>query len=125
MSRQAHRAIYAKIPQMKCKEGCSDCCGPVPVTEWEAKRLGISGPLTPTKPGTIECAFVGERGECTVYDKRPFMCRLFGTAHDPHLTCPHGKCPSKMLSGNEAASLTCKYLKIYENDNRSQTKRAE
>ena len=114
MSRQVHRNLYRKIPEFQCKPGCSDCCGPVPVSEYEAKRLGITGFMTPTKPGTLTCAFVGEDGCCTVYEKRPFLCRLFGSAENNKLRCPHGFGPDKKLSCDQADRLTVEFHRVMD-----------
>ena len=110
--RTEHRQVYRGIPTFECKAGCSDCCGPVPVSEWEAERLGIEGPLTPVKPGTMTCAFVKEGGGCEVYDRRPFICRLFGTADEIRLTCRHGCRPKKLLTKEQAAKKTNDYMDI-------------
>ena len=110
--RNAHRTLYNRIPHMTCKAGCSDCCGPVPVDQWEARRLGISGPTTPVKPGTLTCAFVCDDGGCTVYSKRPYICRLFGSADDPRLSCPHGCTARKPLTVVQADELTKRYMEL-------------
>jgi len=103
--RDKHRALYKQIPTFKCRTGCTDCCGPVPVTEWEAERLGIAGKtLTPTKPGTLACLFSTEDG-CSVYDKRPYMCRAFGAVDEPRLACPHGCKPKRLLSKTKVDEL--------------------
>jgi len=100
--------LYARIPATtSCKAGCNACCGPVPVSPVEARALGISGTMTPTKPNTTTCAFY-ENG-CTVYDDRPFMCRLFGAANDAMLTCPHGVRALMPLSKADASRLTGEY----------------
>ena len=109
--RTEHRRQYKKIPKFKCVTGCNGCCGPVPVTEYEAKRLGIDGPLTPTKKGTFECVFSSEKG-CTQYNNRPFLCRLFGTSTDIHLTCPRGGKPKSSLSKIDCDFLTKNYMSL-------------
>lgn len=77
--RTRHRALYRVIPSMPCPSDCSRCCGPAPLSPWEAARLGVPGAVvTPTHPGTATCAFL-ENGRCSVYARRPFACRLYGT----------------------------------------------
>ena len=77
--RRRHRALYRAIPSMRCPSDCSRCCGPAPLSPWEATRLGIPGAVvTPTHPGTATCVFLAH-GRCTVYARRPFSCRLYGT----------------------------------------------
>lgn len=107
-----HHKIYRQIPSFKCKPSCTDCCGPVPLSPWEAEQLGIPGQkLTPTKPGTLRCTFASETG-CTVYDKRPMLCRLFGTTDHPLMTCPHGCRPKKLLTKAKASRLTNQHYKL-------------
>jgi len=74
---------------MQCDSGCGECCGPLLVTELEyqavrtfAQRKG----LVPKKQG-LTCPFYQE-GSCTVYEVRPFACRLFG--HVEEMPCPRG-----------------------------------
>ena len=77
---------------MTCRPGCSDCCRPTPVSPWEARRLGIEGAVTtPVHPGTARCAFLVD-GRCSVYARRPFACRLYGTG--PAVPCEHGAGPT-------------------------------
>jgi len=102
------KQIYAQIPAIECKPGCTDCCGPVPFskTEWQLIpeiRKGVS----------INCPY-SISGKCDIYDQRPFMCRIFGTADDPHLKCPHGCKPVKPLSKAGATEVTNQYLDLFE-----------
>lgn len=107
--RTRHRALYREIPTLRCVAGCSDCCGPAPVSPWEAERLGIAGAVTtPVHPGTSRCRFlVG--GACSVYVKRPFACRLFGTT--PIAPCGRGARPNPAaeLSTARAIALTRRF----------------
>ncbi len=107
MSAKVHKALYASIPSFKCKEGCTDCCGPIPFSQWERKRIKIE----PGKSGK-PCPYLGEGG-CLIYEQRPFICRLFGTV--PEMPCPHGCKPEKMLSSLEGKKLLHKYKKMVEN----------
>ena len=90
--RDRHRALYREIPAMRCVEGCHRCCGAAPVSPWEARRLGLAADavLTPTHPGTTVCAFLVD-GMCSVYARRPFACRLYGTT--PAVPCEAGASP--------------------------------
>ncbi len=51
------KKLYSKIPEFKCVEGCTDCCGPVPLSEYEQKMLGTGLRMTPTVVGTCDCAY--------------------------------------------------------------------
>jgi len=109
--RAAHRRIYKKIPAFTCKEGCTDCCGPVPMTEYEANRLELAEQITPFKPGTMDCSFICE-GKCSVYDKRPYLCRVFGVVDSGRLKCPHGYKPKAPMSPNDLQNLTSEYMAL-------------
>ena len=105
-TRDRHRALYREIPAMRCIEGCHRCCGAAPVSPWEAQRLGLAegAVLTPTHPGTTVCAFLID-GKCSVYTRRPFACRLYGTT--PAVPCEAGAAPppTKAVSIVRAAEL--------------------
>jgi hypothetical protein len=47
-----------------------------------------------------------------VYDKRPFLCRLFGATADAAMRCPHGLGPEKPLSEFQTKLLLGRYLKL-------------
>lgn len=116
------RMLYRDIPPTSpCKPGCSDCCGPVPWSEAEIARVAadippiaewieIMGARGLLNPLTGKCPFASAEG-CQVYDRRPFMCRLFATSiEETRLRCPHGCAPKKPLSGRQAAALTDRYI---------------
>lgn len=70
--------MYELIPEAKCPQGCASCCGPVPVCEEERVALGLPEGLYHTRwdPQTFACEFLVD-GRCSVYEKRPFICRMF------------------------------------------------
>lgn len=106
MSGKVHRALYVQIPSFKCKEGCTECCGPVPFSNWEKAQVKIE----PGKEGR-PCPYLSNTG-CTIYENRPFMCRLYGTVKE--MACPHGCRPTKMLNPIEARQMLAKYRKMNE-----------
>lgn len=84
--------IYKRIPKTKCKK-CSKCCKENPGATFSEflnffrsfsklpnnkelinniVRTNLSGLVTNTK-----CSFLN-KDLCTIYDKRPFSCRIFG-----------------------------------------------
>jgi uncharacterized protein len=118
------RLIRREIPAMTCRPGCSDCCGPVPWSPAELARVadaippqarveqvrGVTVLLDPLNP--LRCPFVSPAGGCAVYDRRPHMCRIFGTAPaEPRLRCPHGCRPERPLTPARAGELTARYRK--------------
>lgn len=114
--------LYARIPAVVgCKIGCSDCCGPVPMTGEEAGRIkSIMRPepfdgadfITSTKPGCMTCAYSTPKG-CSIYADRPLICRIFATAPDePKLRCPHGAQPVRPLTPAQAHAISEEYLRM-------------
>lgn len=99
--------IYDEIPSFQCKEGCSDCCGPVILSKYESDRL--KGKETNTGVG---CRYLKD-GKCSVYEIRPFICRIFGVLND--LKCPHIK-PAIMLNKHNAEKLKTEYTKAFFDD---------
>lgn len=99
---------YERIPSFTCKEECNDCCGPVPFTteEW-----AILTPEEQAKPlVSTRCQFASKNG-CTIYDRRPLLCRLYGTVAEPKMTCPHGCGPEKKLTAWQGQTIMRYYLK--------------
>jgi hypothetical protein len=110
--------LYDRIPAFRCKPGCGDCCGVVPWSENEWAKVADRAPpgtttikaddaIIPTRPGSSVCPFFSSG--CTVYNDRPFMCRLFGAVRDPRLRCPHGCGPTHPLSAAKALKMTRQY----------------
>ena len=96
-------ADYFTIPEMKCRPGCGDCCGPVP---WTPQRLAAvearippgtqrfpigRGVIVLARPDSMKCPFWSPVIGCGVYQDRPTVCRLFGAVDHPQMICPH-KC---------------------------------
>lgn len=107
-AKKMHKRLYKKIPAFKCKEGCTDCCGPVPFSNWEWEQIEDKRKAT-----TLTCPYaVG--GKCEIYGQRPLICRLFGAVDDERLRCPHGCGPEKKLSQRQAEEIMKEYLRILE-----------
>jgi len=99
-----HARLYKKLPSFECIEGCTDCCGPVPWTAFELARAGIDAP--PAIADDRRCPF-SLHGRCDIHDRRPFMCRLFGTVED--LKCPHGRGPLQQIDIRTGHDLVRRY----------------
>ena len=121
-ARRRLRMIYQQIPPASpCKAGCFDCCGPVP---WSAAELALVQADVPSiaqwtdykgvraleNPITGMCPFASKSG-CQVYDRRPFMCRLFAASLEPMLRCPHGCASKRPLTKSETDKLAEHYYK--------------
>jgi uncharacterized protein len=80
------------IPSMRCDAGCGDCCGVVPATETEFRAVQqfiAEHGIVPAASLDGTCPLY-QNGTCTVYAVRPLICRLFGHAADPMMTCSRG-----------------------------------
>lgn len=91
--------------KIKCAKGCSACCRVhVSITDGEAQLLLIAAaqqrvPIDWARverqsahklatwgeqsPGDRRCVFLGEQGDCRVYEHRPAACRKYFVASDP------------------------------------------
>ncbi len=115
--------VYRDIPSTPaCVKGCADCCGPVPWSAEERLRIEgdipadaewikISGGEALSDPKTNRCPFVLSGGGCGVYDRRPFMCRLFGAADTALMICPHGCNAKRPMSEAAAITLFARYTR--------------
>lgn len=98
-------ALYRELPHIECKRLCRECCGPVvqtrSMTRLEFERLdGILRQPVALRD-FMACSLL--RGsECTVYDMRPLICRLWGVVDDPKMRCPHGCKPDRWLTNAES-----------------------
>jgi len=73
-----------------CQRGCNHCCkNDVYITSLEAEYIAQGVNAAPNsipenkEMGKVLCPFLGESGECKVYEFRPFNCRTFHTLDDP------------------------------------------
>jgi hypothetical protein len=126
MTSRALRMLYRDIPAVPCRTGCTDCCGPVPWNPEELARVAADIPpgtqreafggatLLVNPHANLRCPFVGPAG-CTVYDRRPLLCRTFGTAPaEPRMRCPHGAQPARPLQPAAVRRLTAQYIRMEE-----------
>lgn len=94
---------------MNCKEGCSDCCGPVPFSdkEWEkVKNRPRRG------DNSLKCQFLIDN-KCSIYEDRPYICRIFATTKGvKELECPHGCKPFFPLPAERSEELTLNYMQL-------------
>lgn len=116
--------LYALLPKIKCRGLCSDSCGPIGMSEAEWHHMGapdipherlsngrIMLPMARTEReivvalafGEIEDCALLKNGRCTVYDRRPLICRLWGLT--PAMRCPHGCIPERWVSDKDARML--------------------
>ncbi len=83
-----HRAVEALAQKkavihkdrMQCKRGCHACCiDGLTVFEVEAERiLAEFANVDLGLPSSSGCVFLGDEGECRIYEARPYVCRTQG-----------------------------------------------
>lgn len=94
--------IYAEIPALPCKRKCQECCGPIAFTPIEARLMEAAGAdddvvaMAHPVDGTywlteLVCPLLDWKGDCSIYEARPFICRLWGVIES--MKCPHGCVP--------------------------------
>ncbi len=77
---------------MRCDDGCGDCCGIVPATDDEFRKIQrfiAENGIEPAASLDGTCPLY-QGGRCTIYEARPLICKLFGHAADPMMTCVRG-----------------------------------
>ena len=104
MGKTPIQKLYDKIPTFRCKEGCTKCCDNwiqfAPEEEARCGGFEFCGEKCPKLTDT----------GCSVYEDRPFICRLF--ASGTPLPCPYGYGPENPLSEEETRALLREYLKL-------------
>jgi Fe-S-cluster containining protein len=111
-------ALYAQLPTVQCKGLCHDSCTVVPASELEHRRINATGKsISPRMSGRTvnslrkargadgppRCPALGPLNNCTIYEDRPFICRVFGVALD--LLCEHGCVAENVLPPGEARAV--------------------
>lgn len=108
-------ALYARLPAMTCKGRCAIACGPIVLSDLEARRLQLA---THVKPRTVirlladggapavlreRCIYLEDERRCTAYDARPLICRAWGLVR--LMSCMHGCLPTSWVNDLEFATL--------------------
>jgi uncharacterized protein len=110
----ALEALYATLPTIACKGLCAIACGPIVLTDVEARRLQVT---THRKPRTIpvtaidaagntmreRCVYLTPTDRCSAYAVRPLICRAWGLVK--MLSCMHGCGPDRWISTLDLARL--------------------
>lgn len=94
--------IYKKIPDSVCKKNCFECCtNSIQFTKSEEKAMGgysFDG----------KCSHLID-GKCTVYECRPFVCRIYGSSE---LFKCENCVPERYLTPEETDRLVNEYVSI-------------
>jgi len=100
------KSLRKRIIDVTCIHGCTECCGPVPMTLWELRQMGE--PVRENSIEKMECIFKSENG-CSNYEQRPIICRVFGTMDKSQIV---NNSPMNYLCCNKQYSLTS-YMPAY------------
>jgi Fe-S-cluster containining protein len=111
--------IYASLPKIECKQKCQEACSLIIITRAEkvnlTKELNHNPSIKIDKyhhalfdPAKIHeekptCKMLDKCGNCSIYNIRPLICRLFGIVKK--MQCPFGCIPERWLSDKEAQAI--------------------
>lgn len=103
--------IRKRIPPVKCKENCSDCCHDLILfSDWEWDQIKDKRIAT-----SCCCPYLNTENRCDIYEQRPIICRLYGV-NDGILKCKNGIIPYKPLQSKKEAKLYILYGSLFKND---------
>ena len=89
-----------------CRPGCADCCvGGITVWRVERDRIGTAPRPSEGSGRTDRCPFLDAASRCTIYDRRPVVCRLWGLPQriDGSISCCDNNFREPPEPGNLAA----------------------
>lgn len=88
----ALETLYASMPGVKCKGLCASECTSISMSDLEHQRVADAGTAIPRpSPANLgkPCPALKD-GRCTVYEVRPFICRIYGATSGTAVDCKHG-----------------------------------
>lgn len=104
--------LYAELPTISCQGRCAIACGPIPLSEIEARRLQLHAHVKPrtvirlladggphTEVPRERCIYLTPADRCSVYAVRPLICRAWGLVR--LMSCMHGCLPDRWLRDTE------------------------
>ena len=99
-------SLYSEVPTFRCLPDCTDCCGPVFFSGLEFSRVK---PFM--QPNSMKCPY-SKNARCSIYDKRPMVCRLFGNVAYDKLTCSFKCGPAFKISHEHGLWLINQTLRL-------------
>lgn len=102
---QQLKAIYDSLPKILCQRKCQESCGPILWSAAENIEIGkrVGGKFLQGNIETLDCPYLKPMIDCTIYEVRPLICRLWGLVEK--MRCPWGCVPGRWLSDDEAKDL--------------------
>lgn len=112
------KSLYNALPKVDipCPSGCVECCTTpfVPWSELEVESLCNATEKLPELLENGTCNFAID-GKCSVYEYRPFMCRLFGLSDTKGFHhCEKGLRTTHPLSTEKVYELLDRYRKLVD-----------
>ena len=112
------KSLYNALPKVDihCPSGCVECCTTpfVPWSELEVESLYNATGKLPELLENGACNFAID-GKCSVYEYRPFMCRLFGLSDTKGFHhCEKGLRTTHPLSTEKVYELLDRYHKLVD-----------
>lgn len=99
LRKMADNLVAAAAPSIACKSGCAGCCHmSVIIGEAEAEQIAKATgarirkknirytPVGDEKYSGDPCVFL-ENGKCSIYENRPFACRVYFVVHHDNSRC--------------------------------------
>jgi hypothetical protein len=92
-------AAYAELPTIQCQGKCAVACGPIVLTDLEARRLQLATHVAPRVVHENRCVYLTQTERCRAYAVRPLICRVWGLVR--MLSCMHGCLPDRWLKDED------------------------
>lgn len=107
MNKKKLEKLYATLPEINCKKKCGDFCGAIPVGPGEEDYISekYGDENIPEPDDDLRCSQLTDGGRCSIHDRRPIICRLWGLIDNPKMRCPHGCKPERWVTDKEAHRL--------------------
>jgi hypothetical protein len=102
--------VYAAIPQLDCQGKCQRSCGVIPLFPVEVELLKDKAISAPRCSTTEPICSALKEGKCSIYENRPFICRLWGNV--PKMPCLWGCKPKRYLAPQEEKKLLAAMLRL-------------
>jgi Fe-S-cluster containining protein len=108
-------ALYGLIPDNDCTGRCWPSCSIIPAAPREVEKMvEASGGKPFGHRDVITCDYLTEDQRCSVYEARPFICRLYGASGE--LPCDYGcALPAGALTKAEAEAARTRYYELAQN----------
>lgn len=102
--------LYATLPHIECQRRCQKYCGIILMSKAESDRIAKRIGRAPQHTNDLSCPMLSLMGNCTIYDIRPAICRIYGLTKS--LQCEFGCTPDRWLDDQEASILVRQIHKL-------------